>query len=106
MKNHGQVRGGEPSVKSAKVQSPADHPINLKQLPPWLDVLEPNLRKTAIKFHWTGDSSRLRRIAQTYVRWADQLLEAADVVELQTHGLSKAMADGKQSWESFSAVRN
>lgn len=63
--------------------------INLDpdQRPPWMAELEPALQEQIGKGIWSP--TRARRLAQVYLRWGAQLLQCADImeVELDQHAL-------------------
>lgn len=70
--------------------------IDLDQLPPWLAVLEP-----ALHDHFRNDRFspvRIRRLAQVYVRWGAQLLEAAGILEVEMK--ERAHNLGRGPWQA------
>ncbi|MBI1178014.1 hypothetical protein GC207_11325 [bacterium] len=52
-------------------------PADLEQLPPWLEHLEPELRKLAVDWN----AAKRRRMAAMFSRWSAQLIESADMID-------------------------
>lgn len=51
--------------------------VDLEQLPPWLEHLEPELRKLAVDWN----AAKRRRMAAMFSRWSAQLIESADMID-------------------------
>lgn len=65
---------------NSKREATKSKAIDLNQLPPWLEGLEPELFKLVRDGNW--NPAKCRSLAAVWARWAAQLIVAADVFDL------------------------